>query len=338
MPEAMTMDDVITKLNTHSAELEELKRTYQETGDYPVSTQIEYTDVLKEKAFEKAPFFRFLESKGQVLNNKAAYAGYFDVTEAANGAQYIDELQDVPDATKEQINELHDKMKVLVAPIEVSDLSRLGNTKFNIVQRQIERKFLDMLNQTDSTMTSGAGTAAAKDFKGIEKIITTHTENLSASGGDGKISESVIDDMLRDIYNDNGYTDLLLVSPNVAKYLKALTAEHRRFNDNVDIGLGHRVFTYESLLGTQIPVIVTPNFTDPNKTSNPTDTMALIDSSSLELRRLLPPTLIQGLPTQKLAVRHVIAAFQTMICTGEFCNGLITGITGCETKYYAGDD
>jgi len=332
MSEEITMKDVLTKLNTQSAELEELKRTYQETADYPTSTQIEYTDVLKEKAFEKAPFFRFLESKGQVLDNKAAYAGYFSVTEANMGASYIDELEDVPGAADESISELTEKMKTIVAPIEVSDLARLGNTKFDVLKRQIDRKFLDVLNLTDQTMTAGAGTAAAKDFKGIEKIISTHTEDLSSD--DGKISESVIDDMLKDIYNDNGYTDLMLVSPNVAKYLKALTAPYRRFNDSVDIGLGHRVFTYESLLGTQIPVIVTPNFTDPNKQSGATDTVALIDSSSIELRRLLPPTLLQGLPTQKLATRNAIAAFQTMICTGEFCNGLITGITGCESKYY----
>ena len=332
MPEELTMKDVITKLDATNIELEELKRTYQETADYPTSTQIEYTDVLKVKAFEKAPFFRFLEAKGQVLDNKAAIAGYFNVTEAANGASYIDELEDVPGATKETISELTEKMKTIVAPIEVSDLSRMGNTKYDILKRQIDRKFLDVLNLTDVTMTKGLGTAAAKDFKGIEKIISTHTDDLSTS--DGKISESVIDDMLRDIYNDNGYTDLMLVSPNVAKMLKSLTAPYRRFNDAIDIGLGHRVFTYESLLGTQIPVIVTPNFTDPNKQTNPTDTVALIDSSSLELRRLLPPTLLQGLPTQKLAVRNAIAAFQTMICTGEFCNGLITGITSCESKYY----
>ena len=332
MPEEMTMKDIVSKLNTQSAELEELKRTYQETADYPTSTQIEYTDVLKEKAFEKAPFFRFLESKGQVLDNKAAYAGYFNVTEASMGASFIDELDDVPGAADESISELTEKMKTIVAPIEVSDLARLGNTKFDVLKRQIDRKFLDVLNLTDQTMTAGLGTAAAKDFKGIEKIITTHKEDLSSDSG--KISESVIDDMLRDIYNDGGYTDLMLVSPNVAKYLKAMTAPYRRFNDSVDIGLGHRVFAYESLLGTQIPVIVTPNFTDPNKQSNATDTVALIDSSSLELRRLLPPTLLNGLPTQKLATRNAIAAFQTMICTGEFCNGLITGITGCESKYY----
>lgn len=329
----LNMKEIMAQLDATNAELKELKNTYQETADYPVSTQIEYTDVLKEKAFEKAPFFRFLESKGQVLDNKAAYAGYFNVTESNMGASYIDELEDVPGATDEAISELTEKMKTIVAPIEVSDLARLGNTKFDVLKRQIDRKFLDVLNLTDQTMTAGAGTAAAKDFKGIEKIINTHKVNL-ATADDGKLSESVIDDMLRDIYNDNGFTDLMLVSPNVAKYLKAMVAPYRRFNDSVDIGLGHRVFVYESLLGTQIPVIVTPNFTDPNKQSGATDTMALIDTSSIELRRLLPPTLLNGLPTQKLATRNAIAAFQTMICTGEFCNGLITGITGCETKYY----
>ena len=329
----LNMKEIMAQLDATNAELKELKNTYQETADYPVSTQIEYTDVLKEKAFEKAPFFRFLESKGQVLDNKAAYAGYFNVTESNMGASYIDELEDVPGASDEAISELTEKMKTIVAPIEVSDLARLGNTKFDVLKRQIDRKFLDVLNLTDQTMTAGAGTSAAKDFKGIEKIINTHKVNL-ATADDGKLSESVIDDMLRDIYNDNGFTDLMLVSPNVAKYLKAMVAPYRRFNDTVDIGLGHRVFVYESLLGTQIPVIVTPNFTDPNKQSGATDTMALIDTSSIELRRLLPPTLLNGLPTQKLATRNAIAAFQTMICTGEFCNGLITGITGCETKYY----
>lgn len=326
----INLKDVMAKLDATNSELQELKNTYQETADYPTSTQIEYTDVLKEKAFEKAPFFRFLESKGQVLDNKAAYAGYFSVTEATNGASFIDELDDVPGAADESISELTEKMKTIVAPIEVSDLARLGNNKFDVLKRQIDRKFLDVLNLTDKTMTAGAGTAGAKDFKGIEKIISTHTVDLTSD----KLSESVIDDLLRDIYNDGGYTDLMLVSPNVAKMLKALTAPYRRFNDSVDIGLGHRVFTYESLLGTQIPVIVTPNFTDPNKQSGATDTLALIDSSSIELRRLLPPTLLNSLPTQKLATRNAIACFQTMICTGEFCNGIITGITDAESKYF----
>lgn len=328
------IDEINKQLASNTAELEELRKTFEDTSMYPVSTQIEYTDVLKRKAFEQAPFFRFMEAKGQVKDNRAAYAGYFEVTEAGNSASYIDELGDLPAATPESITEVYDKMKVIVDAIEVSDLAQMGNTRWDILSQQIENKFLNILNKTDITMTNGTGNN--KDFKGIEKIITSHVEDLSGSGG--KLSESVIDDMLRDIYNDNGHVDLMLASPNVAKYLKALMAPYRRINDTIDMSLGHRVFTYESLLGYQIPIVVTPNFTDPNKQSGSTDTLACVDSSSLEVRRLMPPTLIQNLPVNKLAVRHVIAGFQTMICTGQFCNGLIKGITGVEQKFYAGDE
>lgn len=319
----LNMKEIMAQLDATNAELKELKNTYQETADYPVSTQIEYTDVLKEKAFEKAPFFRFLESKGQVLDNKAAYAGYYTMTkEADDGANFIDELEDIPSATDEEIGEVTQKMKTIVAAIEVSDMSRLGNQKFDILRRNIDRKFLDVLNLTDKTMTSGLGTTAAKDFKGIEKIITTNKETNV-----GDLSESIIDDMLKDIYDNNGHTDLILVSPDCAKYLKALVAPYRRFNDKIDIGLGHRVFSYESLFGYDIPIIVTPNFTNDG-------TAAFIDSTSFEVRRLLPPTLIQNLPTQKLATRNAIATFVTMINTGEFTNGLMQGITGAESKFY----
>ena len=68
----LTMDDIISKMAENSAELQELKKTFQQVSDYPDSMQIEYSDVLKTKTFEKAPFLRFLESKGQVFDGKAA--------------------------------------------------------------------------------------------------------------------------------------------------------------------------------------------------------------------------------------------------------------------------
>jgi hypothetical protein len=331
------IDEMAKQIYSNSAELDELRKTFEDTSMYPVSTQIEYTDVLKRKAFERAPFFRFLEAKGQVFDNNAAYAGYFKVNEAGNSATYISELEDLPAAVPENIEEVYDKMKVLTDAIEVSDLAQMGNTRWDILAQQIDNKFLNVLNKTDETMTKGEGTNNSKDFKGVEKIITSHVDDLS-TGDDGKLSENVIDDMLKDIYDDNGHVDCLLASPNVAKYLKALMAPYRRINDVVDMSLGHRVFTYESLLGYPIPIIVTPNFTDPYKSSGATDTLACIDSSSFELRRLMPPTLIQNLPINKLAIRHIVATFQTMICTGQFCNGLIKGITGVEQKFYDGDE
>ena len=65
MAENLTMDDIVSKVAAHSAELDELRKTFQQVSDYPDSMQIEYSDVLKTKTFEKAPFLRFLEAKGQ---------------------------------------------------------------------------------------------------------------------------------------------------------------------------------------------------------------------------------------------------------------------------------
>lgn len=318
MSNEITMDDIISKMATQSAELEELKKTFQQVSDYPDSMQIEYSDELKTKTFEKAPFLRFLESKGQVFDGKAALAGYFKETPGNTDVAFIDELDDIPAANAETISEIKDKMKTIVAPIEVSMMAQMGNWKLDLLQRQIDKRFIEVNNTTDSTLLEGAGTTAKKDFKGITKSITTHTEDLN---GD-PITESVIDDMLEEIINDGGNPDVIVCSYGVAKQLKAIVAPYRRYNDKIDIGLGHRVTSYESMFGTDIPILVDGNF---NVSAND-DKLAIIDSSTIEVRRLMPPTLIQDLPVNKLAYKNVIATFLTCLNVGEFQDGLITGI------------
>ena len=314
----LTMDDIVSKMAENSAELQELKKTFQQVSDYPDSMQIEYSDVLKTKTFEKAPFLRFLESKGQVFDGKAALAGYFAETPGNNDVAFIDELDDIPAANAESISEVTDKMKTIVAPIEVSMMAEMGNWYMDLLQRQIDKKFIEVNNKTDEALVEGYGTAAKKDFKGITKSITTHTEDLN---GD-PITESVIDDMLEDIVNDGGNPDCIVCSYGVAKQLKAIVAPYRRYNDKIDIGLGHRVTSYESMFGTDIPILVDGNY----DVTQDDDKLAIIDSSTIEVRRLMPPTLIQDLPVNKLAYKNVIAAFLTVLNIGEFQDGLITGI------------
>ena len=314
----LTMDEIVSKVAAHGAELEELKKTFQQVSDYPDSMQIEYSDVLKTKTFEKAPFLRFLESKGQVFDGKAALAGYFKETPGNSDVAFIDELDDIPAANAESISEVKDKMKTIVAPIEVSMMAQMGNWNLDLLQRQIDKRFIEVNNKTDEALLEGLGTAAAKNFKGLTKSITTHTANLN---GD-PITESVIDDMLEDIINDGGNPDCIVCSYGVAKQLKAIVAPYRRYNDKIDIGLGHRVTSYESMFGTDIPILVDGNFS----VSADNDKLAIIDSSTIEVRRLMPPTLIQDLPVNKLAYKNVIATFLTCLNIGEFQDGLITGI------------
>ena len=314
----LTMDDIVSKMAENSAELQELKKTFQLVSDYPDSMQIEYSDVLKTETFEKAPFLRFLESKGQVFDGKAALAGYFAETPGNNDVAFIDELDDIPAANAESISEVKDKMKTIVAPIEVSMMAEMGNWYMDLLQRQIDKKFIEVNNKTDEALVEGYGTAAKKDFKGITRSITTHTEDMNGA----PITEGVIDDMLEDIHNDGGNPDVIVCSYGVAKQLKAIVAPYRRYNDKIDIGLSHRVTSYESMFGTDIPILVDGNF----DVSENDDKLAIIDSSTIEVRRLMPPTLIQDLPVNKLAYKNVIATFLTVLNIGEFQDGLITGI------------
>jgi len=317
MSEEITMDDIISKMATQSAELNELKKTFQQVSDYPTSMQIEYSDELKTKTFEKAPFLRFLESKGQVFDGKAALAGYFAETPGASDVAFIDELDDIPAASAESISEVTDKMKTIVAPIEVSMMAQMGNWNIDLLQRYQDKKFIEVNNKTDEAIIEGYGTAAKKDFKGITRSITTHTDDLN---GDA-ITEGAIDDMLEAVVNDGGNPDVIVCSYGVAKQLKAIVAPYRRYNDKIDIGLGHRVTSYESMFGTDIPILVDGNF---DTTGG--DKLAIVDSSTIEVRRLMPPTLITDLPVNKLAYKNVIAAFLTTQNIGEFQNALITGI------------
>lgn len=317
MTEEMSMQEIISKVATNSAEIQELQKTFQQVSDYPNAMQIEYSDKLQTKTFEKAPLLRFLESKGQVFDNKAAIVGYFKENPGEEDTKWIDELEDLPDSNAESIDEITEKMKTIAAPIEVSMMSQMGNHYVDILKRRQDQKFIEVNTKTDAAIIEGFGTAAKKDFKGVTRHVTTNTENLNGE----PITEDIIDDMLEDIHNNNGNPDVMVASYGVAKQLKKIVAPYRRYNDKIDIGLGHRVTSYESMDGTEIPILVESNYDVAGG-----DKLAILDSETLEVRRLMPPTLITDLPVNKLAYKNVIAAFLTMLMNGEFKNGMITGI------------
>ena len=313
----LTMDDIISKVASQSAEIAELQKTFQQVSNYPSAMQIEYSPELQTKTFEDAPFLRYLESKGQVFDNRAALVGYFKEIPGQDDVQWIDELGDIPDAAAESIDEIKDKMKTIVAPIEVSMMAQMGNNYIDIIARRQNQKFVEVNNKTDKAILEGTGSNTTKDFKGITSTIESHTEDLAGE----PITESVIDDMLEELNKDNSNPDVIVCSYGVAKQLKAIVAPYRRYNDKIDIGLGHRVTSYEAMDGKELPILVDRNFD-----TSEGEKLAIVDSSTIEVRRLMPPTLITDLPVNKLAYKNVIAAFLTTQNIGEFKDGLITGI------------
>lgn len=332
-----TLKDLEAKIASQNESIATLQKAYDDlkkdarmmvTGDSPASMQIAYSPDLKSKVFEKAAFFRFLESKGRVDDNfGSTYAGFYKETDASL-ASWIDENEDIPDANASSYQEDMSKMKTLIHPIDVSLMAQMGNKAIDILAREIDKGFIKVTNELDDALLQGTGTTAAKNIKGFTKQVTSNVETMNA---DEAINEDVIDDMLTTIIDENGGTvDALVTTNGVAKQLKKIVAPYRRFNDKIDIGLGHRVVAYEAPNGAEIPILIDSNLKqEANK-----DLMLFADSSTIEVKRLLPPTLMTNLPTNKLGTKNAVVSFATANVTAEFCNGMIKGIdTSLEVKY-----
>lgn len=331
-----TIKDLEAKIASTNENIATLQKAYDDlkkdarmmvTGDAPISTQIQYSPELKSKVFEKAPFFRFLESKGRVDNNfSSVYAGFYKEVDASI-ASWLDENEDIPAANASEYKEAMSKMKTLIHPIDVSLMAQMGNNAIDILAKEIDKGFIKVTNELDRTLLQGTGTSSAKNFEGFTKQVTSNVETMNA---DEAISEDVIDNMLTNIIDGNGGTvDCIVTTNGVAKQLKKLVAPYRRYNDKIDIGLGHRVVAYEAPNGAEIPILIDSNL---DKVSGK-DLMLFADSSTIEVKRLLPPTLMTNLPTNKLGTKNAVVSFATANVTAEFCNGMIKGIdTSLEVK------
>lgn len=323
-----TIEDLEAKITSYDEQIAGLSKVYDElkkdarmmvTGDAPQSMQIAYSPELKSKVFEKAPFFRFLESKGRVDNSfGSTYAGFY-IENDASVASWIDEGDDVPEQNASSYTEAVSKMKTLIHPINVSLMSQMGTNGVDVLAREIDKGFIKVTNQLDSTLLQGKGTVGTKDFEGFTKQVTTNVDDLQGEG----ITEDAIDDMLTAIIDGNGgVVDCLVTTNNVAKQLKKLIAPYRRFNDKVDLGLGHRVTVYEAPNGAEIPILVDSNLEQVSSK----DLMLFADSSTIEVKRLLAPTLLTNLPTNKLGTKNAVVSFATANNIAEFQNGYIKGI------------
>ena len=313
-----TLQELEAKVASQNEQLNNLSKAYDNlqkdsrmmvTGDAPVSTQIQYTPELKSKVFERAPFFRFLESKGRVDNSfNSVYAGFY-IENDNSLAMWIDENEDIPAANASSYTEAMSKMKTLIHPIDVSLMAQMGNNAIDILAREIDKGFIFYEMTKDFSQEELDKLYAFDDFKQyVWSSIADRQEFLKG---------------LTEIIDGNGgVVDCIVTTNNVAKQLKKIVAPYRRYNDKVDLGLGHRVTVYEAPNGAEIPILIDSNL---NQISNK-DAMLFADSSTIEVKRLLAPTLMTNLPTNKLGTKNAVVSFATANNIGEFKNGIIKGI------------
>ncbi len=166
----------------------------------------------------------------------------------------------------------------------------------------------------------------AKQLRAIVAPYRRYNDKLDIGLGAGPITEDAIDDMLNVIINENGgHPDCIVTDSFVAKQLRAIVAPYRRYNDKLDIGLGHKVVSYESLDGTEVPIIIDQNI--PYTQTGDKHNMFFIDTTTIDVKYLMRPSLVTDLPGNNLAFNQAVASFVTAMNVAPFKNGAITDIT-----------
>ena len=315
-----------------NTELEALRnainKAVQTTSNQPNSMGITFEEDIAWKTFQYAPFLTFLESKGRCTDVSTANVAFYKET-PQNTASFINEAEDIPEYSATSYDEVPDRMKTLVSGIKVSKMAEMGTDYQDVLEREIERAYMKVQNLTDLTLLAGDGTGSAKDFKKIWGDSAVNTQSNNAD----PITEDAIDDMLNTIINGNGgHPDAIVTDSFVAKQLRAIVAPYRRFNDKIDIGLGHKVVSYESLDGTEIPIIIDQNlpYTEASGANPEKHNMLFIDSSTIDVKYLMRPSLVTDLPGNNLAYNQAVATFVTAMNVAPFKNGAITNIAADE--------
>lgn len=192
MTEELTMKEIQAEFEKQNKQIADLQKAMQLSDAAPASMQIAYSPELQTRVFEKAPYFRFLESKGRVDDNFSSTYAAFYLKNSSGVSQFINEDDDIPAAVASSYEERMEKMKTLIYPIDVSMLSQMGNNVVDLIQSEIQDGFIKVTNDLDNTLLQGTGAASDKDFKGFVNQVITNKETLT----DEPITEDLIDDML----------------------------------------------------------------------------------------------------------------------------------------------
>ena len=321
------INELRKELSLQASELAELRKASEMmiTDDYPTSMGVTYTTELQSKVFENAPYYRFLENAGRFNEVGTANVAFYKETDNST-IEFIAEDGDIPDAVASKYEEVARRMKTLVYPIDIGVMAQMGNDTIDLTAREIEKGYIKMANTVDNELLNGANTG--NGFPGIITEINGATgadKNVTTLGASEGLTTDVINEMFIKLVDDQGSVPSVIVtSYKVAILLQKLVKKEfdLTVNDKVDIGLGHRVNVFNAVTGAEIPIIVDKNMPQ----NGGKEQMLIIDANTVEVKRLMAPTMFQNLPTNKLGKRDALVTFLTQQNTGIFKNGLITGI------------
>ena len=308
--------------NELQALYDSVNKAYQTTSNAPNVMQITPDPEIHSKTVEETSFLSFLRMKGREEPVNTSKVSFLEET-PGNTASVIAETGDIPDYAVTAYTEHPETMRTIATGFKVSFMAQMGTTARDILQTEISRGYTLVNNKMDYLLLNGDSTTNALEFDKVWKDVNTEDNDGAA------LTEDAIDDLLGEIKAEGGSPDVIVTDSFVAKQLKKIAAPYRRYNDKVDIGLGFRVITYESLNGRELTILVDENVPTTTKGSGASATtehaMMAFDSSTLKIKTLLPPSLFD-LPSSNLAYNKAVATFTVAHNLAPWKSGVITGI------------
>ena len=298
----------------------DINKAIQATTNAPNIMQITPDPEIHSKTVEETSFLSFLRMQNREEMVNTSKVSFLEET-PGNTASVIAETADIPDYAVTAYTEVAETMRTIATGFKVSYMAQMGTTAADILQTEISRGYTLVNNKMDYLLLNGNSTSNALEFDSVWSDSDVNTADLD---GDA-LTEDSIDDLLGDIKNQGGSPDVIVTDSFVAKQLKKIAAPYRRYNDKIDIGLGFKVITYESLNGRELTILVDENVPTEGTGASETHAMLALDSSTIKIKTLLPPSLFD-LPSSNLSYNKAVATFTVAHNLAPWKNGAITGI------------
>lgn len=296
------------------AELTKAMATIGTGGTAGAIMEVDIDNELEKLQFARAPFLKYLEGAGVATSTKSWKVEY-KIKDRKQKASYIQQTDSIPEHDPSIFTDKSAEMSLAVYPIEIGDFVDSAETKIDVTQDEINDGILDISTVKNNTLFNGVG-APNKDFKGILGQITTNKD----SAGDNPLTEKMVDNTAEKIEEVGGSISALVTSPKVAGQLKDILYPNVRHIDKVELTLGFRVTAYNTPSGVDVPII-----TDSRIAADGIHRIGFIDNSSLRIKTLLEPTVVD-LAKTKLASSKVIVNATTFFNRAEYHNGLLEDI------------
>lgn len=263
----------------------------------------------------KAPWLSYLEGAGVSTDTKAWEVKYYE-KDRNTTSEFINQTDNIPEFVKSEFPEYSAEMKLIVYPIEIGDFVTQSDTRIDIAQDEIDDGLLDIASNKNSTLFNGSGSATDKNFKGFLNQVTTNVHDVNSQ----PLSKKMIDEAAQAVIDSNGAVSHLVTTPQVHSLLGDLLYPGVRNVNLTEMTLGYQVMSYMTPSGIQVPIVV-----DPEISKDGVHKIGFVDNSSLRIKNLLPPTVVD-LAKLKLSDSKVLVTATTFYNRAEHQNAILTNI------------